>query len=237
MLKVICNFIPMDIDINISRCEYGKYDIDITCDNNVYVYLAKVKDIKRCTECMPESDKENFKETKRTIQSSSALSLLKYAVKDIWGIDEDFSALRVSENGKPYVDGYSFSISHSGALVCVAISKQEVGVDIECSTTPRNWLGLRRRVLTQKEKEEVTEDSKSMTEIWTKKEAVFKLLGDKVFSPSKIDIEGYYIDTIDDIWDAYDNEDYVLSVATKEKSNNYLFVKAARLHKDNWELE
>ncbi len=73
MLKVICNFIPMDIDINISRCEYGKYDIDITCDNNVYVYLAKVKDIKRCTECMPESDKENFEETKRTIQSSSAL--------------------------------------------------------------------------------------------------------------------------------------------------------------------
>ena len=237
MLKVICNFIPMDIDINISRCEYGKYDIDITCDNNVYVYLAKVKDIKCCTECMPESDKENFEETKRTIQSASALSLLKYAVKDIWGIDEDFSSLRVSENGKPYVDGYSFSISHSGALVCVAISKQEVGVDIECSTTPRNWLGLRRRVLTQKEKEEVTEDSKSMTEIWTKKEAVFKLLGDKVFSPSKIDIEGYYIDTIDDIWDAYDNEDYVLSVATKEKSNNYLFVKAARLHKDNWELE
>ncbi len=49
MLKVICNFIPMDIDINISRCEYGKYDIDITCDNNVYVYFAKVKDIKCCT--------------------------------------------------------------------------------------------------------------------------------------------------------------------------------------------
>lgn len=237
MLKVICNFIPMDIDINISRCEYGKYDIDITCDNNVYVYLAKVKDMEEYTRCIELGDKDIFDISKKSLESVSALVLLKYAVKDIWGIEEDFSTFKVSENGKPYVDDYNFSISHSGALVCVAISKQEVGVDIECSTTPRNWLGLRRRVLTQKEKEEVTEDSKSMTEIWTKKEAVFKLLGDKVFSPSKIDIEGYYIDTIDDIWDAYDNEDYVLSVATKEKSNNYLFVKAARLHKDTWELE
>lgn len=228
MGNVICNFIPTDKDINVYSVSREK-DIDNTCDSNVYVYIAKIKDIQLY---FKNSDLNIGGLTckNNSIQSSSAYALLKYAVKDRWGIDEDFSTLGITENGKPYIEGYKFSISHSEALVCVAISKNDVGVDLECATKRRNWLGLRRRVLTQKENEELATDNETMTSNWTQKEAVFKLMGGRVFSPNAIALEGYYIDTITDI--SLDEDNYILSVATKEKSESYLFVKKVVVYKD-----
>ena len=232
MWNVICNFIPTDKDINVYSVS-GEKDIDNTCDSNVYVYIAKINDIQLCFE-NSDLNVGGLTSKNSSIQSSSGYALLKYAVKDRWGIDEDFATLSVTENGKPYVEGYSFSISHSGALVCVAISKNEVGIDIECSTKRRNWLGLRRRVLTQKENEELATDNETMTSNWTKKEAVFKLLGGRVFNPSFITLEGYYIDTITDI--SLDEDNYILSVATREEVDNYLFVKKVAVYKDTLRL-
>ncbi len=236
-MKQIYNFIPTDIDIEVYGIDTVE-SIDNTCDNDVYVYLAKIKDMEMYTRCIELGDKDIFDISKKSLESVYALALLKYAVRDRWGIEEDFSTFKVSKNGKPYVEGYNFSISHSCSIVCVAISKMEVGVDIECVLNSRNWLGLRRRVLTQKEKEEVAEDSQTMTAIWTKKEAVFKLLGDKVFSPSNMDIEKYNIDTVEHISHNYnEGEDYALSIATSENTNNYLFIKRAYFNKNTWELE
>ena len=232
MWNVISNFIHTDIDIVVYGGEKAK-EIDNTSDGNVFVYLAKIEDIKLCSADIGTS-KEN-KENKVLLQRNSGLALLKYAVKDRWGIDEDLSKIKVSDNGKPYVDNYKFSISHCGNLVCVAISKVEVGVDLECVTRGRDWRGLRRRVLTSQEKELLAEDSQTMTENWTKKEAVFKLVGGKVFSPSNIDIGKYYTDTLSGI--SCEDNDFVLSIATNDKTNNYLFVKKAFLYNNTWELD
>ena len=77
-------------------------------------------------------------------------------------------------------------------------------------------------------------DSQKMTELWTKKEAIFKLLGDKVFSPNTIDVDEFCTETIDFI--SLEDNDYIISVATEELSNKYLFIKKICPFGNNWDL-
>ena len=85
---------------------------------------------------------------------------------------------KYNEHGKPYFEGRDdlfFSISHCRSAVAVAIDDEEVGVDIE--EVGRYREQLVNYVLNEEEKDKM-EDKKGMfIEIWTKKEAVFKLLG------------------------------------------------------------
>lgn len=83
------------------------------------------------------------------------------------------------DSGQPYVDGHGIfiSISHSGDFVAAAASHTPVGIDIEC---PRDFNAhLLERVCTDDELSYVTggEQSSRFYEIWTGKEAYFKMLG------------------------------------------------------------
>ena len=227
MWNVVMNYIPTDKDINIMSCDIvNKVD---DCDSNVYVYLAKIEDVILYNRVF------NGCESKIERQSNAGLSLLKYAVKDRWDFDLDINNIKIDSNGKPYTNGYSFSISHCGELVCVAISKHNVGVDLECKTKSRQWQMLKRRVLTANEIKSITNiDSQKMTELWTKKEAIFKLLGDKVFSPNTIDVDEFCTETIDFI--SLEDNDYIISVATEELSNKYLLIKKICPFGNNWDL-
>lgn len=95
--------------------------------------------------------------------------------------------LENSENGKPYLKGcdLSVSISHSGNGVVCALSKKEIGIDIEAIRPIRK--GLVEYVCTKQEREYINLDSKEteneITEasvlkrfytVWTAKEAYFK---------------------------------------------------------------
>lgn len=220
--------------MNDSRSKF--YDNEFAnAKNKVFVYLATIADVEEFELINNPSSKQNIETENKVIkQSVAGYNLLKYAVKDVWGIDEDLSNIKTSSNGKPYTDKYKFSISHCKGLVCVAISDKEVGVDIECETTLRNWDRLSRRVLTKEEKESFNTDNKTMTINWTKKEAVFKLLGDRVFSPSLIDVDKYYTDTVTGIF--YDVDFFTLSIASHEETANYLTIKRMALLKDGWKF-
>ena len=201
--------------------------------NNVFVYLATIADVEEFELINNPNNKQNINTENKVIkQGVAGYNLLKYTVKDVWGIDEDLSNIKLSPNGKPYTDKYKFSISHCNGLVCVAISDKEVGVDLECETTQRKWDRLSRRVLTKEEKENINTDNKTMTINWTKKESVFKLLGDRVFSPSSIDISKYYTDTVQDIF--YLDNFYTLSIASYEETANYLTIKRMGLLQEGW---
>ena len=89
-----------------------------------------------------------------------------------------------NEHGKPYFEGRDdlyFSVSHCGSAVAVAIDDEEVGVDIEDISRYRE--SLVNYVLNEVESLEFRVESsikfkeEKFIEIWTKKEAVFKLLG------------------------------------------------------------
>ena len=243
MWKVECGLVT-DKDINVFS-GYHDDELGITRDNIInqekimaekfssyenktFAYLAKIKDIE-----LLNSMNNQYQENKVMGQRQAWHILLQYAIMDKWGVKVDVNNIKISPNGKPYMDKYEFSISHCQGLVCVVISEVEVGVDIECATKPRQWQRLSRRVLTLEE-QDISKDEKTMTAIWTKKEAVFKLLGERVFNPSKIDISRYCVDTIDDIF--YDDNFYILSVATHKKTANHLIVKTMQLLKEGWSL-
>ncbi len=85
--------------------------------------------------------------------------------------------LLCNDYGKPYVDDVYFSISYSEPYVIVAISDEEIGVDIE--VIDELTYDDVKPFLNKKEKISITPES-SVEEyytIWTKKEAVLKLIG------------------------------------------------------------
>lgn len=71
-----------------------------------------------------------------------------------------------------------FSLSHSGGYVCVALSDQRVGVDLECVRPIRN--GLPARVLAPEELRQVaklSDETAAFFRFWTLKEAYLKYTG------------------------------------------------------------
>ena len=87
-------------------------------------------------------------------------------LREACGIAEP--VFRTSENGKPYLaeNPIYFNLSHSGEVTAIAISKSEVGLDIQLRDgTPRPALSRR---LSPAEREE------DFFKVWTAKETYIK---------------------------------------------------------------
>lgn len=90
--------------------------------------------------------------------------------------------------GKPRFDGcegLSFSVSHSGGLTCCAVSRDEVGFDIQQTLPDYRFADIARRFFSDAEHETVTsvgceEQIQRFYRIWTAKEAYVKLDGEGV---------------------------------------------------------
>ena len=94
--------------------------------------------------------------------------------------------VRVSykENGKPYLknSGIEFNVSHSRDLSVYAISKSEIGVDIEKIREIPYLEEIVRHFFTEKEADQVNsmeglQRAEIFFKIWTQKEAIGKMLG------------------------------------------------------------
>ena len=81
------------------------------------------------------------------------------------------------DNGRPYLrnNPVSISIAHTGRFVCIITHPEKsVGIDIE--SLKRNYSSIERRVLSEKERREISRDNRKLhlACIWSAKEAVFK---------------------------------------------------------------
>ncbi len=110
-----------------------------------------------------------FKEDR--VRSLIGKRLLDIALGDICGKD-----LKFSKYGKPYLENaQNFSITHSGNIVAIAISKNIVGLDIELlkSTNIEDFLPY----FSNAEKQFIyksIDKIEAFYHIWTKKEAILK---------------------------------------------------------------
>ncbi len=89
-------------------------------------------------------------------------------------------------------DLYKFSLSHSHGIVAVAVSKSDVGIDVEKIDLERFRLLPDKKCLTGLEKEiakEMEEDELAALKnaLWTVKEAAFKQINGKVFRAENIE--------------------------------------------------
>ena len=96
---------------------------------------------------------------------------------------------RYGKDGKPYWDGIPlfFSLSHSGDLVALAVSEQEIGLDVQ-EMTGADWKKLAKRFFADEEQEELwrlcepSEESgqREFFRLWSRKESYGKLTGEGV---------------------------------------------------------
>ena len=100
-----------------------------------------------------------------------------------------------NEFGKPYIKDSNlyFSLSHSNGVIALAVSKEEIGLDIELIKDVKDNLAL--KVMNEAEYNIYKGLSKNdkisyFYEVWTSKEAYVKKLGTSLtLNPSNINID------------------------------------------------
>lgn len=113
----------------------------------------------------------------------SSHELLLRAAALYSGEDANSFAPVFSRGKKPYFSfrpDIHFSISHSGSIWLCAFSEIEVGADVQIIAGERPWEKLAARFFHPSESDAVKRSSApcdTFTDIWSRKEAVVKLLG------------------------------------------------------------
>lgn len=160
---------------------------------------------------------------------SIAGKLLLAKALGIYGFDEvdAFEHFRYSDKGRPYIEGIDidFNISHSGNLVVCAFSKRDkVGIDIQKKITlTRTQANLYYNLIEDTGETGCPEDLKVdyVLEVWTRKEAVSKLLGDGLsIAFSKVLIHKDSYKTADQTIYLYNvpvQEGYICTLASSNK--------------------
>ena len=181
-------------------------------------YIEKISSfsdekLKEFLKFLDEEKREQYLRTTNENRKKALLvshGFLKEKVSELFGIKKENLIFAVSENGKPFCKSHNdiyFSVSHSGDFFAVAISKKEVGIDIELLKNPTEK--LIKRVCSDNEKKLIDASknkSETFTEIWTKKEAYLKALG------TGIDRELKSVDTTNFDFFTENHEEFILSV-------------------------
>ncbi len=161
-------------------------------------------------------------------QKYYAWKLLEYALRETFGYEMKTLSFCKGRNGKWTSPSCYFSISHSNGVVAVAVASAPIGVDVE-KIAPEKAEFL-QKVLTEKEREKLAlisckeERAEYLFELWTKKESIFKKVGDGAFRPSKIVVTEHSVATKKF---AVDGVEYMLSVAAENAAGARYFFDVA----------
>ncbi len=145
-------------------------------------------------------------------ESDLALSLLRRALKDVYGFDDDLS-FTYGPHGKPYLSHHPnvfFNLSHCREAVACVVGTSEVGIDVE--RRGRYKENVARKVLSHEEMEQVlraTDPDLAFTRMWTIKEAIVKLTGEGVSMDMRNVVSSHPEITLE----VEEKERYVCSVA------------------------
>lgn len=160
----------------------------------LHVYLARIPDDAPMT---PVSNRERQCEldgiTNERVKKEKyfAWRLLEYALYRSFGKKIDNLELHRAESGRWICPDLYLSISHTDGAVAIALSRTPVGIDIEC-TGEKKAERYAERILSKREYSEYlssaeSERSACFTEIWCKKESIFKMKDDPKVTVDMID--------------------------------------------------
>ncbi len=108
--------------------------------------------------------------------------LIRYAIKDFFGIPIKNQNFSYNQKGKPYITDYEnvhFNLSNSGDMVVCAVGTDEIGVDIE-KIRPIKEQVINKVCCSKELKylENSTDKTSEFIRIWTAKEAYVKRSGE-----------------------------------------------------------
>jgi 4'-phosphopantetheinyl transferase len=144
------------------------------------------KEKPRLMKLIPRDQKpwmENFAKAKDRQRSLLGECIARWALSRSTGIPPEKQVIQRTEKGKPWLNAESapfFNVSHSGEWIVVALSEQNVGVDVERIRTP--VYRVAKRYFSPKEVRflnALDEPDKKLYffDLWTLKESYLKLLG------------------------------------------------------------
>ena len=175
----------------------------------VNVYIKKVSDFNDIEIDLSHINikrKAYLEKLSLNVQKKSYYSwiLLKNMVKEEYGVDIDKLDLKYNEYGKPYFDEFCFNISHSKDYIAVAISNENVGVDIQY-INDNNLNKLSKKINAN------SNDKYEVFKRFSALEAYLKYVGTGLL-PSKLkeEVEITYQQIIKN-----ENDEYILSIYSK----------------------
>ena len=146
-------------------------------------------------------------------QSLLAYRLLCQGLQKEYGIEKP-PTFQYNEHGKPYLSGEAstihFSLSHCREAVACVISEQPCGIDIE-STDRRVSDSIIRYSMNDEEQTEIAHaenPAQTFLRLWTRKEAVLKLVGTGI----RDDMKDILVDCPYNI-ETRETERYIVSIA------------------------
>ena len=166
--------------------------------------------IEKCMSFFPEWRKDkmlNYKFLKGKVQCALAYLLLIHALRKE-GIFVDMPEFSYGEHGKPFLKNYPnwyFNISHCKNAVCCVLSQEEVGIDIEEIKEYKESLAA---YVSNDSELNALHNSDNQADdfykLWTRKEAVFKLLGSGITNDIKnvLNNNDVFVDSykLDNMW-------------------------------------
>ena len=138
--------------------------------------------------------------------------LLEYALLDAFGLKKNILNFKKKKNGKWVLDGYFFSLSHSGNIVVAAVSDSPIGVDIQKIKQIEDPAKFKTIIFSEKEKAKYRDvNDEKLMKIWSLKECAFKKSNDLHFLPNRYEIDN--ISQYDSFRLESQNEKYILSTS------------------------
>ncbi len=161
----------------------------------VDVYFARVPQDGAVSEVHPPARSEEIQAVTNDqvkLEKYYVWKLLEYALDRSFGFRMKKLEFSLDENGRWNTPACDFSLSHCGDVVCVAVSRAKVGVDVEALSD--RFQKLIPRMLNESEQKAYDalaqeEQLPYLAKTWTAKEAIFKTLDQKAFMPSEIQID------------------------------------------------
>ena len=180
------------------------------------IYLVKNIDtfdksfVEKCITFFPKWRKEKmlrYKHLKGQIQCGLGYVLLIHALREE-GVFKEMPEFSYNEHDKPFLKNYPgwyFNISHSKTAVCCVLSRKEMGIDIEEVGEYKESLAA--YICNDKELEPLHDSENKADDfykLWTRKEAIFKMIGSGITNDIKDILDTPYIDItslkVDNIW-------------------------------------
>ncbi len=182
------------------------------------VYLAKIpQDVTVKELCVKQRNKEinSCGAEKVRIEKYCVFKLLEYALERTFGLKMPKIKLTKNKAGRWECAECYISLSHTDNIVCVALSRKPVGVDVESSRVKKEQ-AFANKILTEAEQKEYNLASDKQTylsERWSQKESIFKTLDKPNFTPNTIETKEYT--TKVEKVEAF-NENFILAVTNQD---------------------
>jgi 4'-phosphopantetheinyl transferase len=149
-------------------------------DGQILLVTAGLSDFQQVLVSDEEHRRSAIMEAMTSRRFLAARRLTRAMFSRLLGLDPDQVEIGIDQHGKPYLPNreYHFSIAHSGGSVAVAISRSEIGLDLEPQRS-LDHLALAKRFFSPEEASwlERNSDPSQFFRLWTCREAAVKADG------------------------------------------------------------